>query len=169
MNENSSPFQLLEAPSPEALMPHGLMEPWMIAVVVACTLAVIVGLILQKNKARARKPIDRREAARAKAATALETMLCTVVQDAAVQASLILRCYLSEATGEPMLFETHEESISRHEALNDFSEETRQEAQRGFSTFAALKYAPRDTYVRVIDVIVESQRLLKVFHQGFKA
>ena len=72
-------------------------------------------------------------------------------------------------TGEPMLFETHEESVSRHEALNDFSDETRQEAQRGFSVLAALKYAPRDTYVRVIDVIVEAKRLLKVFHQGFKA
>ena len=169
MNENASSFQLLEAPSPEALMPHGLVEPWMIAAVVACILVVIVGLILQKNKARAREPIDRREAAHAKAATALETMQCTAVQDAAVQASLILRRYLSEATGEPMLFETHEESVSRHEALNDFSDETRQEAQRGFSVLAALKYAPRDTYVRVIDVIVEAKRLLKVFHQGFKA
>ena len=94
---------------------------------------------------------------------------CTVVQDAAAQASLILRRYLSEATGEPMLFETHVKSISRHEALNDFSEKRRKEVQRGFSVLAALKYAPRDTYVSVIHVIVESQRLLRVFHQGFKA
>ena len=90
-----------------------------------------------------------------------------MVQDAAAQASLILRRYLSEATGEPMLFETHVASISRHEALNDFSEETRKEVQHGFSVLAALKYAPRDTYVSVIHVIVESQRLLKVFHEGF--
>ena len=107
MNENLIPFQLLEAPSAEVIMPHGLMEPWMIAAVVACTLVAIAEIISQKNKVHARKPIDRREAARAKAATALENMQCTVVQDAAAQASLILRRYLSEATGEPMVFETH--------------------------------------------------------------
>ena len=168
MNENLIPFQLLEAPSPKVLMP-GLIEPWMIAAVVACTLVAIADLILQKNKAQARKLIDRREAARAKAATALENMQCKVVQDAAAQASLILRRYLSEATGEPMLFETHVKSISRHEALNDFTEKTRKEVHHGFSVLAALKSAPRDTYVSVIHVIVESQRLLKVFHEGFKA
>jgi len=167
MNENLIPFQLLEAPSPKVLMP-GLIEPWMIAAVVACTLVPIADLILQKNKAQARKRIDRREAARAKAVTALENMQCKVVQDAAAQASLILRRYLSEATGEPMLFETHVKSISRHEALNDFTEKTRKEVHHGFSLLAALKSAPRDTYVSVIHVIVESQRLLKVFHQGFK-
>ncbi|MBJ7425173.1 MAG: hypothetical protein JHD23_11860, partial [Akkermansiaceae bacterium] len=105
MNENLIPFQLLEAPSPKVLIP-GLIEPWMVAAVVACTLVPIAKLILQKNEAHARKRIDRREAARAKAVTALENMQCTVVQDAAAEASLILRRYLSEATGEPMLFET---------------------------------------------------------------
>lgn len=168
MNEKSATFQLLEPPSPEALVPSTWLEPWMIAVA-AIVAALIVFLIFKKKKTAAFNTLSLRQAAYSKAAGALTRITTTAARDAAVQCSLILRGYLSAAVCEPMLFETHEETLSRHEALKGFSDTARLAAQHGFSRLASLKYAAEIPTADAGEVIAESRALLKTLHHGFQA
>ena len=169
MNEKSGNFELMEPPSPEALVPDSWVEPWMIAVVVIVVLAVLAFLLFRKKKQRPFDPQAARDAAHTEAAGALAHIDSTHARDAAVQASLILRRYLSLVAGDPALFETHEETLSRHEAFKGFSEETRQAAGSGFSRLASLKYSPALPDVAASTVISESNSLLETLHHGFKA
>ncbi|MEY3898337.1 MAG: hypothetical protein RLZZ214_3858 [Verrucomicrobiota bacterium] len=169
MNEKAGKFELMEPPSPEALVPDSWFEPWMLAVAVIVVLAVLAFLLLRKKKAIPFDPQAAREAAHTEAAGALAQIDSTHARDAAVQASLILRKYLSLAAGDPALFETHEETLSRHEAFNGFSDEARHAAGSGFSRLAALKYSPAPPDVAPSTVITESNSLLEILHHGFKA
>jgi hypothetical protein len=169
MNEKSGTFELLEPNKPEALVPDSPVEAWMI--VVAALLVVLVALILifKKKKVRPVDPRALRRAAFTEASTALEEIGPVPAREAAVQASLILRRYLSIVAGDPALFETHEETVSRHDALKDFSEEARGSAGLGFSRLAAIKYAPVPADMEAPEVIAGSHRLLATLHQGFHA
>lgn len=60
----------------------------------------------------------------------------------ATECSLIVRRYLSEITGDPALYETHEQWVMRHDALEDFNDSLKQQVGELFSKLAALKYAP---------------------------
>ena len=169
MNEKSGNFELLEPSSPETLVPDSWVEPWMIAVAVVLVLAVLVVLIFKSKKVARLDPAAGREAARAEAAATLDKIGPVPAREAAVRSSLILRKYLSAAAGDPALFETHEEYVSRHEALGGFSEDARASAGLGFSRLAALKYAPEIPDVAACDVIDESRALLETLHHGFRA
>ena len=57
------------------------------------------------------------QAAFAEACAAMAAISTADVRDAAVLSSLILRKYLATAAGDPALFETHEEFVARHDAL----------------------------------------------------
>jgi hypothetical protein len=110
-----------------------------------------------------------RKAAYAQAAAALEEIEAVPARDAAVRSSLILRKYLSAAAGDPALFETHQETISRHDALKGFSEEARATTGRGFARLAALKYAAEIPDAEASEVVAESRALLETLHHGFRA
>ena len=90
-------------------------------------------------------------------------------RDAAVQSSLILRQYLAVAAGDPALFETHEEYLSRHQALQAFSEDARSAAGLGFSRLAAIKYSAATPELSTGQVITGALALLEVLRHGFKA
>lgn len=169
MNEKSGSFELMEPPSPEALVPSSWVEPWMIAVAVLVVLAVLTVLLFRKKKSAPVNPQAVRDAAHAEAVGALAQIDSTNARDTAIQASLILRKYLSLAAGDPALFETHEETLSRHEAFNGFSDGARQAAGSGFSRLASLKYSPTLPDVAPSTVITESKALLEILHHGFKA
>ena len=168
MNEKSATFQLLEPPSPEALVPSSWVEPWMIALTIVLA-ALFAFLIFRKKKAAVFNALSLRQAAYAKAAGAIGNITTTAARDAAVQCSLILRGYLSAAACDPMLFETHEETLSRHEALKGFSDTARLAAQHGFSRLASLKYSAEISDVDSREVIQESHTLLETLHHGFQA
>ncbi len=168
MNEKSATFQLLEPPSPEALVPHSWLEPWMIAVAVILA-ALVAFLIFRKKKTAAFDSLSLRQAAYAKAAGALENIATTAARDAAVQCSLILRSYLATAVCDPMLFETHEETLSRHDSLKGFSDTARLAAQHGFSRLASMKYAAEIPDADAREVIQESHTLLETLHHGFQS
>ncbi len=166
MNEKSGNFELLEPVSPESLVPDSWVEPWMIVVAVLLVIALLAVLIFKKKPVASIDPRAVREAARAEAAAALDLIGSLPARQAAVQASLILRKYLSVAAGDPALFETHEEYISRHEALKNFSEEARESASLGFSSLAAMKYAADTPAMPTSQVISGSHTLLKTLHHG---
>ncbi len=169
MNEKSGTFELQEPTSPEALVPDSWVEPWMIVTLVLLSVAVIAVLIFRNKKAALPDPLAIRHAARAEAAAALAKIGEVSAREAAVQSSLILRKYLSVAAGDPALFETHEEYLSRHEALKEFSEEARGSAGLGFSRLAAIKYSPGSPDMETSQVIAGSHALLDILHHGFRA
>lgn len=169
MNEKSGNFELLEPTSPEALVPDSWIEPWMIAAAVLVVLAVLALVIFKKKKTAPVDPLAVRQAARAEAAAALEEIGPVSARDAAVQSSLILRKYLAVAADDPALFETHEEYLSRHEALQAFSEDARSSAGLGFSRLAAIKYSAATPEMTTGQVIAGSHSLLEILHHGFKA
>jgi hypothetical protein len=168
MKETSNRFELLEPTSPEALVPDSWVEPWMVALTVCVFLVILTLLIFRKKKAPKFDPQAARLAARAEAATALAGVQCQSPRDTAVQSSLILRKYLAAAASDPALFETHEEYLARHEALKNFSEESRKAAGLGFTRLAALKYAAEIPVADAREVIKDSQSLLETLHLGFQ-
>ena len=50
MNEKSGTFELMEPPSPEALVPDSPVEPWMIIVAILLALCVMAFFLLKKKK-----------------------------------------------------------------------------------------------------------------------
>jgi hypothetical protein len=169
MNEKSGSFELLEPSPPEALVPDSWVEPWTIAAAVALLVVVLVVLIFKRKKAAPLDPLAMRRAAYAEATAALGEIDAVPARDAAVRSSLILRKYLSVAAGDPALFETHEETISRHDALKDFSEEARATAGQGFARLASLKYAAEIPDAAASEIVAESRALLETLHHGFRA
>jgi hypothetical protein len=169
MNETSAHFELMEPTSPEALIRDAWVEPWML--VVGLVLAALVAAAIIRHRRKA-KPIPQeaiRDAARNCALSALSQLIPVHARDAAVQTSLILRSYLSSVAADPALFETHEETLARHEALQGFSQEAKAAAKLGFSRLAALKYSPELPSADTATVIDEARALLETLHQGFKS
>lgn len=84
---------------------------------------------------KAKEEAYRRAVAELEASSGGQTM-----QEAATRVSVALRRYLAVASGDPALFETHEEFVARHESLAKYPEELRQTTAEGFSHLARLKY-----------------------------
>jgi len=168
MNEKPGSLELLEPPSPEALVPDSWVEPWMIVVAVVLALGLIAVLIFRKHKLPPPDPLAIRELAHIDALVALDAIGPVTAREAAVQSSLILRKYLAVVAADPALFETHEETLSRHDALKEFSEDARGSATLGFSRLAAIKYAAVTPDMATPEVIAGSQRLLEILHHGLQ-
>lgn len=168
MNETSNSFELLEPTSPEALVPDSWIEPWMIALAVGFFLIILTVWIFRKKKTPKVDPHAARLLAHAETTAALAGIGSQSPRDTAIQSSLILRKYLAAAASDPALFETHEEYLSRHEALKSFSEESRKAAGLGFARLASLKYAAEPPTADASEVVADSQSLLKTLHLGFQ-
>lgn len=169
MNENSGTFELLEPTSPEALVPDSWIEPWMIVTALVLALAVVALVVFKKRRSAPVDPLAIRRTAHLEAAAALEKIGPVAAREAAVQSSLILRRYLSVAAADPALFETHEEYLSRHEALKEFSDDARGSAGLGFARLAAIKYSANHPDMDTPQVIAGSRTLLEILNNGFRA
>ncbi len=169
MNEKPATFELLEPASPECLVPDSWLEPWMMVVAVLLVIALLAVVILKKKKVVPLDPLAVRQAAHAAAAAAIDKIGAVPAREAAVQSSLILRRYLSVVAGDPALFETHEEYVSRHEALKAFSEDARSAAGLGFARLAAMKYAAEIPDMATDEVIAGARKLLETLHHGIRA
>lgn len=168
MSEKTTGLELLEPASPEALLPQIGLWPWFAGAAVLAILVLVLCLVLRKRKLRF-DPVTARNAAYQEAAADLQTATAADTRDAAVRSSLVLRRYLSAAAGDPALFETHEEFVSRHDALNALTPEARAAAGEGFTRLASLKYGPELPEIAPTEVIGESRKLLETLHQGFAA
>lgn len=168
MSETEKGFRLMEPAAPELLVPDYGLWPWFVAAAVAIVIGIIVMVVVRKRKVEA-NPQLARNVAYAEASAALAAVTAENARNSAVQASLILRKYLSTAAGDPALFETHEEFISRHDALKPLKTEARAATERGFTRLAALKYAPEIPAANPTEVVTESRALLETLHHGFAA
>ncbi len=170
MNEKPTGLELQDAASPEALLPdHGLWPWWATAVLSAIAVAVALYLVFRKRKTIAVDPRKVREDAFREALGSLSGIRTDDPRDAAVQCSLVLRKYLSVAAADPALFETHEEFITRRDALQSLTEAARAAAGNGFGSLAALKYGPEIPDMPAAGVVTESRGLLETLHHGFAA
>lgn len=169
MNDKPGNFELLEPRSPEALIPDPSVSPWVIAAVVLIVVLGVVLVLIKKRRVGESSPQMVRDAARAAALESLAHIGDCHSRDAAVMSSLILRKYLATAVSDPALFETHEETISRHEALEDFSDAARVSAQDGFAHLASLKYSPATSEISGETIVLESRQLLETLHHGFRS
>lgn len=169
MDGEPKPLELLEPAAPESLVPHHGLWPWLAAAALLVLAAFVLTIVFRKRKPAAADLAALRAAAFAKAATALSEAAADSPRETAVLASLILREYLSAAAGDPALFETHEEFISRHDALQLLSPDARDAAHTGFSRLAALKYAPAPPVADPSQIVADARALLDTLHHGFAA
>jgi hypothetical protein len=168
MDGITSNFKLMEPASPQALIPDCGLWPWWAAAALTALVVGVLAWLLRKKKSAANL-LTIRNAAFIEAGTALAHVTTLDVRDAAVLSSLILRKYLSVAAGDPALYETHEEFVLRHDALQALATEVRTTTAAGFARLAALKYAPEIPAVEASDVIAQSRALLETLHTGFVA
>lgn len=171
MNESPARLELIEPAPPVGLVPDAGWSLWLISAGLGLTLviAAIITIRILRKKSSSSSPAALREAAFRDALAALNAIQPSQTRDTAVQASLILRSYLATAAADPALYETHEEFISRHDALQSLTAEARSAAETGFSRLATLKYAPQIPDESPATVLDESRKLLGSLHHGFAA
>ena len=170
MPENipSKNFTLMESGSVEALIPRA-ETPWLWIGIGAVILMTIVAWLIHQRRKHANDPAKIRQAAFADAIAALDAISQNDPHAAALESSMILRKFLSIAAEDPALFETHEEFISRHDALQKIPESTRDEVTAIFSRLATMKYAPDTANANSGDIISDSRRLLQSLHATLAA
>lgn len=144
MEDSTQDLRLVEPPSADGLMPYPITwATWCVIIGVILLLVVMAILIWRKARQSPAAPgQDLRQKARADAMAALAGCLMENPNQTATECSLIVRRYLSEITGDPALYETHEQWVMRHDALEDFNDSLKQQVGELFSKLAALKYAP---------------------------
>jgi len=167
MEKKIASFELIDPPSAGELVPDPWLEPWMFVVLSVMVMVSVAYILFKKKKQAIVDPLSLRRYAYEEAALALKNIESADVRTAAVQTSLILRNYLSVAAADPALFETHEETVLRPEALTQFTADARLDATRSFTRLASLKYSPTISEVTFCDVVSESRALLETLHHGF--
>jgi hypothetical protein len=170
MDETPQTFELQEPASLESLIPSVSYTPWIIGGASLLVLLLVMFAVLKSRKpSKELDPDALRRAAFLEAGTALTKVEAANPREAAVQSSLILRRYLSIAAGDPSLYETHEEFISRRDSLATLSTAAREACGQGFDRLAALKYAPQAPAGDPSTVVDAGRTLLNTLHHGFQA
>lgn len=160
MNETSSPLILHQPPIPEALLPAPI--PWLwISLGAAFVLFALVTAILLHVRRKPTDPTATRRIAFEKALREIEDAASLAPRMAAIQASLAIRRYMSTAAGDPSLFETHEEFLSRHPSLTHWPPDTIESLISTLKRLADIKYRPIDESDAPADFLTESRTLLQ--------
>ena len=168
MNGTSTSLELIDPSPPESLIPDPAVPAWWIAAAAVAIVLLAIGLwTLLRRRPGPANPAAVREAAFNEAAQALAEITTSDVRSGATQCSLVLRHYLAKASGDPALFETHEEFISRHDSLKDLTESARTAARSGFEYLVLLKYSRATPPVPAGEVTAGCGRLLETLHRGF--
>lgn len=167
MEEKNQSLDLIAPVPPESLITDPEF-PWAWILLALLLLTGFIILII-KRKSSATDPLKLRNAAFNEASNELSQIQTDDVRTTAVQASLILRKYLSVVADDPALFETHEEFISRQDSLKKLSTQARAAAEAGFTRLASLKYSLDTPSINETEIIEDSRMILVTLHQGFIA
>lgn len=165
MNEQAEDALVLRelVPVEPLLPPPGL--PWWAWLAIGTGVVALVCFLAFLRRAKRQKtdPVRAREEAYRAALAELEAP-AKGMQDAATHVSVALRRYLAAVSGDPALFETHEEFIARHQVLAGYPEALRQATAEGFSHLARLKYG-RDVSGDPTSLFAAARQLLDRLHQ----
>ncbi|WP_035601666.1 hypothetical protein [Haloferula sp. BvORR071] len=160
-------FVLREPVPAEPLLPDPGLPLWAWGLIGLVAVGLIVGLILLLRRGKKPAGVNMpalREAAYRRALTELEGKPGETIQEAATTVSIALRRYLATVSGDPALFETHEEFVARHESLASYPEDLRQSTAEGFSHLARLKYG-REASGDPVALYTAARQLLERLHQ----
>jgi len=149
----------MESSTVEALIPKA-ETPWLWIIIGAVLLASLIFWLICHRMKHAKDPANIREAAFKEAIAALDAIPQNDPHSAALESSMILRKYLSITAEDPALFETHEEFVSRHDALQKIPQATRDEVAAIFSRLATIKYAPDAANANAENIVGDSRQLL---------
>ncbi len=136
-------LKLRDIPSPEPYLLGPGLAWWMwllIAFGVFLLVLAIYTLVSIPKRQKRMDPAQARDAAYRKAEQVIQRAAELPNQEAATHVSAAIRGYLTEVCGDPSLFETHEEYLARHEALQQFPKEIREQVSELFSKLASMKY-----------------------------
>jgi len=167
MNEKANSLQLIEPASPDALLPDSGLPLWWIAGGIATVVVLVILMIWWKRRTTTVSPAGPRRAAYAAALADLDRIGSTDARSTTVQCSLILRKYLTATADDPALFETHDEFVSRQDALQSLTHDARAAAESGLARLAKLKYAQEIPAMDPAAILTESRTLLETLHHGF--
>lgn len=138
---------------------------WLLLALGLCLLGLLAFILLKRKKAAPVDPRKIREEAYRQAVNELEPVAAMAsTQDAATTVSIALRRYLATVSGDPALFETHEEFVARHQSLASYPEDLRQSTAEGFSHLARLKYG-REAKGDSAALSTAARQLLDRLHQ----
>lgn len=151
----------------EPLLPDPGLPVWIWCFIVS---GVLLLGILAWYLVRRQKPLGMvdprrvRDEAYRRAIAELENPASGSMQEAATRVSIALRRYLAVVSGDPALFETHEEFVARHESLAKYPMDLRQTTAEGFSHLARLKYG-REANGDPVALFSAARQLLDRLHQ----
>lgn len=137
-------LQLRDVVPAEPLLPHPGLPWWAwtgfgLAAAILIGLALILWRVHRRNEITATFSIDR-DAVYQEAVATIEACAGLPAREASVRVSGALRFYLAKVCDDPSLFETHEEFLARHKALEHFPETTREQVSALLTRLAAMKY-----------------------------
>lgn len=167
MAEQKDETLILRDPIPaEPLLPDPGLPLWAWGLIGLAVVALVAGLIylLRKKPIGMVDPNRVREEAYRRAVAELDPKPGETMQEAATSVSIALRRYLAVVSGDPALFETHEEFVARHESLASYPEDLRTTTAEGFSHLARLKYGPEASGDPVA-LYTAARQLLDRLHQ----
>ncbi|RYD34993.1 MAG: hypothetical protein EOP87_08165 [Verrucomicrobiaceae bacterium] len=167
MEEKAPNLQLQEPVLPESLVPAMDLTWLWIAIAAFVLLTTVIILIGKRNKITRIDSLALRRAAYQAAVKSFGTATAADARDAAVQSSMILRRFLADAVGDPALFETHEEFITRRDSLEKLTPPAREAATATSATLARVKYAPEVPSDDPAVILAEGRQLLDVLNGGF--
>lgn len=165
---NQDALQLRDLVPAEPMIPHpGL--PWWAWTLIGLGVAILAGVVVtawrrKKQSDAGTTPVDRQAAYR-EAAVAIAACTGLPAPEAATRASGAIRQYLAKVCADPSLYETHEEFIARHQALESFPETTREQVSSLLSRLAALKYDRPDALPAPPDFTEQALATLRQIHQ----
>ncbi|WAC18176.1 hypothetical protein OVA24_13110 [Luteolibacter sp. SL250] len=167
MEEKAPNLQLQEPVLPESLVPAMDLTWVWITIAAFVVLTAVIILIGKRKKKNRIDPLALRRAAYRTAVKSFESTTADDARDAAVKSSLILRRFLSDAVGDPALFETHEEFITRRDSLEKLTPPAREAATGAFAKLARVKYAPEIPSDDPAVILAEGRLLLDTLNGGF--
>lgn len=141
MAEDENSFELIESGDAMELLPQREIPVWWVGGGIVVLLVLVSLFLSLRGRGRVVDPLLVEREAYRRAKEGLGGLGTEGVRETAVIVSQVLRRYLADALGEPALFETHEEFVSRHDGLKDLPEEVRFETGEFFSQLAEVKYA----------------------------
>ena len=137
------PLQLRDLAPAEPLLSHPGLPVWAWALIGAGVALLIITIVsaIRRNKTQPPplKRVDRERAYR-EAAEVIEESTGLSRREAAQRVSGAIRLYLSKVCEDPSLYETHEEFLTRHKALEHLPETTREQVSSLLSRLAEEKY-----------------------------
>ncbi|QJE99064.1 hypothetical protein [Luteolibacter luteus] len=151
----------------EPLLPDSSLPVWAWFFIASGTLflGILIWYLIRRQKPVGMvDPRKVRDEAYRRAIAELEGPGTDTMQEAATRVSIALRRYLAVVSGDPALFETHEEFVGRHESLAKYPEELRRDTTEGFSHLARLKYG-REANGDPATLFSTARQLLDRLHQ----